>query len=178
MPKPPPLRRAIPEFIRVAQHFRADLARERWRIVKAMGALFVGVLAQLLEPWPLKFVIDAILTPQGDRPSSDAILGLPMGAALLAAGLAYIGIIGIRAWAQYAESVGFAVIGNRVISRLRSRLYAHLQSLPLSFHNKSRHGDLLVRVVGDVKLLRDVAVTAGLPLLASALVLIGSCSRR
>ncbi len=167
------IRKATNEAARLYRHFRADLVRERWGIVRAMSALLVGVFAQLLEPWPLKFVIDTLLNPTASGDSATPVLGLSATAALAMAGVAYVLCVAVSAWAEYYESVGFAMIGNRIISRLRSRLYSHLQALPLTFHNKSRHGDLLVRMVGDIKLLRDVAVTAVLPLLGSVLVLLG-----
>lgn len=173
MAKAKKIRKALPEFVRVTRHFRADLARERWRMVQAMTALFIGVLAQLLEPWPLKFVIDSVLVPPADGQAGLPLSGDSVSTALLAAGAAFVLIIAVRATANYHESVGFALIGSHVVARLRSRLYSHLQALPLTFHNKSRQGDLLARVVGDIRLVRDVAVTAVLPLMASVLVLLG-----
>lgn len=167
------IRKSTQEAIRLYRHFRADLVRERWGIARAMGALLVGVFAQLLEPWPLKFVVDSLLTPPASGDPTGAWTALPVTTALVMAGAVYVVCVAVSASAEYYQSVGFAMIGNRIISRLRSRLYSHLQALPLTFHNKSRHGDLLVRMVGDIKLLRDVAVTAVLPLLGSVLVLLG-----
>lgn len=172
--RPKRLHKTVPHFAHMLRHFRPDLLREKWRILGAMSALLAGVFAQLLEPWPLKMVIDTVITPAvangAEQGSSDQ---WSPGTTLAIAALAYVFIIGFRALASYHESVGFAMIGNRVISRLRSRLYCHLQALPLAFHNRSMHGDLLVRMVGDIKLLRDVAVTAILPLVGSVLVLVG-----
>jgi ATP-binding cassette subfamily B protein len=48
-----------------------------------------------------------------------------------------------------------------------------MQSLPLSFYTQSRAGDLLTRVTGDIKMLRDITVTAIMPLIAAVMVLIG-----
>ena len=79
----------------------------------------------------------------------------------------------LRAAFDYAETVGFAKIGNRVLNQVRGRVYQHLQALSLSFHTKQRTGDLVVRVTRDVNMLRDVVSTAALPLLASVLVLVG-----
>ena len=77
--------------------------------------------------------------------------------------IALVVITGLRALADYWNTVGCALLGNRVLSDVRSELYRHLQCLSLSFHTKARGGDLLVRVVGDVNMLKDVAVTAFLP---------------
>ena len=92
------------------------------------------------------------------------------------AAVCYVLVVGARAIADYLQTLGFAVIGNRVVSQVRTKLYRHLQALPMSFHHKSRSGDLLIRIVGDIKLLRDAAVTTILPLCGSVLVLVGMVS--
>ena len=59
-----------------------------------------------------------------------------------------------------------------MLTTVRGELYRHLHGLSLSFHNRARSGDLLLRILHDVNLLRDVAVTAALPLVADSLVLL------
>src|SRR5256886_14633402 len=39
---------------------------------------------------------------------------------------------------------------------LRRELFAHLQTLSLSFHNQSRSGDLLTKIAGDTNTLKDI----------------------
>jgi ATP-binding cassette subfamily B protein len=93
----------------------------------------------------------------------------------LIAGSAIILVLltGLRALADYANTIGFAKIGNRVLTDVRADLYGHLQKLSLSFHTRARNGDLILRVMGDINLLKDVVVTALLPLVANILVLVG-----
>jgi ATP-binding cassette subfamily B protein len=79
----------------------------------------------------------------------------------------------LRALCDYINRIGFAKIGNRVLTRVRNELYQHLQRLSLAFHGSARAGDLTIRVISDVNMLRDAMVTAILPLLANALVLAG-----
>lgn len=149
----------------IAGHFLPGLGHEKPLIVGSLVALFASVGLQLLEPWPLKFVIDAIADDSGARPLGDHTLAI--------AAAALVAIVALRATTDYFRSVGFALLGNRVTARIRARLYRHIQSLSLSFHDKARSGDLLVRVIGDIRMLRDVAVTALLPMLASVLMLAG-----
>ena len=59
------------------------------------------------------------------------------------------------------------------MASVRSRLFRHMHLLPLSFHNRARSGDLVVRVISDVGMLQDVTVTALLPLVARLLILAG-----
>ncbi|HAG85708.1 MAG TPA: protein tyrosine phosphatase, partial [Cyanobacteria bacterium UBA12227] len=49
----------------------------------------------------------------------------------------------------------------------------HLQRLSLSFHNQAKTGDLITRVTYDTDRLREVTVTAALPLVVNTLTLIG-----
>ena len=85
-------------------------------------------------------------------------------------------VSGLRAFFDYQQRVGMARIGNRVLRRVRTDVYVHVQSLSLAFHNRARSGDLIVRVTRDVSLLRDVASTAMLPLAANLLIFVGMLS--
>ncbi|MFB3076952.1 MAG: ABC transporter ATP-binding protein, partial [Lysobacterales bacterium] len=135
-------------------------------------ALFAGVAMRALEPWPLKFVFDTLILPSGTQVHpSEWIQGLePMTLVALAA-MSLVIILGMRGLCAYYQKVGFALVGNRVLTRVREALFRHIQCLSLSFHSKARSGDLIVRVVGDIGLLKDVAVTAFMPLIGSILIL-------
>src|SRR5207249_8932430 len=137
--------------------------------------LFAEVGLRLIEPWPLKFVFDRILAHgKRDRLSFlPDVAGVDPMIALAVAALAVVAITGLRSVASYWQTIGFAQIGNRVLRKVRSRLYRHLQYLSLSFHTKAKTGDLVVRVVSDVGMLQDVVVTAVLPMLAKTLVFCG-----
>jgi len=60
-----------------------------------------------------------------------------------------------------------------VLTDVRADLYRHLHRLSLSFHTRARGGDLTVRVVGDIAMLRDVIVTALLPMVGNVFILVG-----
>jgi ATP-binding cassette subfamily B protein len=87
--------------------------------------------------------------------------------------LALVLISGLRGLADYWNTIGFARVANRVLAEVRGDVYRHLHGLSLSFHHKARGGDLLLRIMHDVNQLRDVAVSAFLPLLADGLILCG-----
>ena len=172
MGRPETLQGAAPHLWRVMRHFWPYIRRQRLLIALSFLALFAEIGLRLLEPWPLKFVIDRVLAPSGGGrsgiPAVDALA--PMTLLTLAA-LAPAVIIGLRALAGYWTSVGFFLVGNRVLTQVRALVYRHLQGLSLSFHTKARSGDLIVRVGRDVEMLKDVAATAFFPLLGSALLL-------
>lgn len=177
------LRRAAPGLGRMVRRFWPLLRRERGLLWGAFAALFAQVVLRLLEPWPLKFVLDRVITasPAAAPTAAPAAGGsglafldaLPPDRLLLAVSLGLVGIVALRALAEYASTVGFALVGNRVLTQVRADLYAHLQRLPLSYHTKARGGDLTVRLISDVGMLKEVAVTAVLPMLGNVFVLVG-----
>ncbi len=152
---------------------RPYLRKQRPVLAGAFTALFIGVVMRALEPWPLKFVFDYVILPTDD--------GIPFGGpwlqaqgplvlVALASG-AFILILLLRSFCLYHERVGFAVVGNRVSTQLRGALFRHIQCLSMAFHNKARSGDLMVRVMGDIGMLKQISVTAFMPLLGSILIL-------
>lgn len=167
MAKPKSIRESLPAFQRLLHHCRPEMRKQRWVISGSVVALLSEVLFRVLEPWPLKFVFDRLLRRNGDGPTGDSPTLLAWAA------LALVAILVLRAVGAYFSAVGFALAGNRVVTSLRNRLYRHIQSLPLSFHSGTRAGDLVIRLIADVGMLRDMAVTALLPMLAKALILVG-----
>jgi ATP-binding cassette, subfamily B, bacterial len=150
--------------------------RQQWAlVVGAMAALLAQVGLRLLEPWPLKFVFDEVITSTPNQGQSGVpwIDGLSPTGLLWGSAIALVVIAGLRALTDYGSTVGFALVGNRVLTQVRNDLYQHLQDLSLSFHNQARSGDLTIRVISDVGLLKDVVVTALLPMVGNTLILIG-----
>lgn len=162
---------------RIVRRFLPRLGKQRGLVIGSLCALFATTVFKLAEPWPLKILFDRVLYHSNRRASRwDFIPWLENleGTKLLVlcAG-AVVALTALRAITEYLNTVGFATIGNRVLKEVRDDLYRHVQRLSLGFHNKSRNGDMTIRVIGDVNLLRDVLVTAILPLTAAALMLVG-----
>jgi ATP-binding cassette subfamily B protein len=174
---PQTLREVLPRLDRIVRRFAPLVAKHRRLAAGSVAALIFSTLLKLLEPWPLKIVFDRVLYGTNARlarwkfiPGIDQLSGSRL---LLVAAVALVVVTALRAGGEYFTSVWFATIGNRVLREVRDQLYRHLQRLSLSFHTTARTGDLTVRVISDVNMLRDVAVTAVLPLLANVLVLAG-----
>lgn len=151
------------------------LAPERRWIAGAFLALLAEVGFRVLEPWPVKFVFDYVLGGRRALATAAVPPAPPEapGLWLVSAALAVLVIATLRAVAGYWNTIGFSMIGTRVLGRVRAEVFRHLQYLSLRFHHRARGGDLVVRVMNDVSLLQDAAVTALLPLLARLLMLAG-----
>jgi ATP-binding cassette, subfamily B, bacterial len=168
MAKPQTLREAVPGLRRTVLAFTPYLRKERPLVAGSLVALVTETLFRLLEPWPLKFIFDHVLAA-----SPTPAFGLSGSNLLLAAVLAVVVFTALRACAAYFATVGFALVGNRVLTSVRSELYRHLQRLSLHYHNKSKQGDMVMRVMNDVGMLKDVAVSALLPMVGNVLVFVG-----
>jgi ATP-binding cassette subfamily B protein len=151
------------------------LRQFRGLILSSFLALLAEVCLRLLEPWPLKFVFDHLIGQRHApiKPLPRVLAACSPVTLLSLASLAVVLFICLRAIASYWETIGFAKLGNRALTKVRNQLYRHVQYLSLSFHTQARTGDLVVRLISDVGMLQEVAVTALLPMLAKALVVAG-----
>ncbi|GGH37293.1 ABC transporter ATP-binding protein [Microbacterium album] len=170
MSRDPALRRgALRTTIGIA---RPHLRSHRLLMAGGLVALLAEVALRVLEPWPVKVVVDAVTVSLGaDR---GAAAGQPPAtpALLIACGVLLVGIVGLRAIVQYCSTIAFALVGSRVATALRARVFSHLQSLSLQYHAKSPAGDTVQRIIGDIGRLQEVAVTAGLPLVGNIITLV------
>src|SRR6266496_6139502 len=175
MARPTKLREKLPGLWRITQYFWPHALKYKGLMAVSLLALFVEVILRLLEPWPLKFVFDRALGGgRRDRFSFIPDLrGVDPLTLLALASVAVVAITGLRAIASYWETIGFAQIGNRILRKVRAQLYRHVQYLSLSFHTRAKTGDLVVRVISDVAMLQDVAVTAFIPTIAKSLIVAG-----
>src|SRR5262249_31602919 len=109
-----------------------------------LAAVGEGV-ANLLEPWPLKIVIDNVLKCRQINGWATRLLERTVGsnthAILEFAVVAVVGIAVIDAGCSYAEKYLTTSVGQWVMHDLRSTVYSHIQRLSLSFHDQKRTGD-------------------------------------
>ena len=167
-------------FLRFISYCSPILRKQYGLLTGSFLALLAQVVLQLLEPWPLKFIIDEVLVSNPKQTSSSADqfflpdLGTldPITVIILSA-IALVIIVVLRALSTYFNKVGFALLGSSVLAEVRNMLYRRLQSLSLAFHTKASRGDLILRVMGDVSVLREVSVNAFLPMLGSTLIMLG-----
>ncbi|GAB3278173.1 ABC transporter ATP-binding protein [Kineosporia babensis] len=170
--KPENLRQAMPGARRILKHVRPHLAPERPLMIGGFAALLFEVGMRLLEPWPMKFVIDSVVAAGGSSAGQQPG-GLSVQTVIGLSALALLVIVGLRALGAYLTTLCFALVGSRLLTRLRAEAFGHLQRLSLSFHATARTGDLVTRITSDVGRLREVAVTAALPLIGNLVTMIG-----
>lgn len=128
-------------------------------------ALLLEVVFRILEPWPVKVVVDAVTRSLGADLADPGPSATP--SLLIACGLATVLIVGLRAVCNYLATVAFALAGSRIATTVRQRVFDHVAHLSRRFHASSRSGDVVQRLIADVGRLQEVAITAGLPLLVN-----------
>ncbi len=175
MAKPQSLPKSLPGLWRITRYFWPHIRQYRALMATSFLALLAEVALRLLEPWPLKFVFDHIIGQRNKprTPLPDFLAALDPTTLLTLAAIAVLVITCLRSVASYWETIGFAKLGNRALTKVRNQLYRHVQYLSLSFHTQAKTGDLVVRLVSDVGMLQEVAVTALLPMIAKALIVTG-----
>ena len=147
---------------------------------KALSLALLAVLGEagtgVLQPWPLKIVLDYLL--QSKNPP--AWLALPLRwigheklAVLNFAVLAVAVIAVAGAISSYLENYLTTSVGQSVMHDLRRTLYHHIHRLSLAEHDEKRTGDLIGRVTTDIEAIQSFITTALLGILSSVLTLVG-----
>jgi len=156
----------------------AGLLSGHWgTLLVGLAAVAAETAAGLLEPWPIKIVLDAVLRakPLPDwlaravastlGTNSAAVLEFAVGLVLL---IAIIGAVG-----SYVERQSVTALGQRVTHELRCRVYAHAQRLSMSYHDKKRTGDIISTATADVDAIQSAVTSGVLDTMYYALLLIG-----
>lgn len=171
----------------VAYRLKEYIRPERMIVFGSLCALLIATGMRLLKPLPLAFVVDYVLLDVVDV-AKDGVKNPPNGivATLLSSldtthllfgcAAAVILIALFMAGSSYLSTVGLALAGSRILSRVRNDLFAHMQRLSLRFHSQARTGDLTMRLINDIGMLREAVITALMPMLANILILVGMFS--
>ena len=141
-----------------------------------LAAIGEGI-ANLLEPWPLKLVLDNVLRSRPSHGWLDrwilASIGEDRQAILWFAALAALAIAIVGAICSYIQKYFTTSTGQWVMHDLRSRLYSRMQRLSLSFHDQAQTGDLIGRVTSDIDSIQSFISSGLLSALTSSLTLVG-----
>jgi ATP-binding cassette, subfamily B, bacterial len=147
----------------------------------ALTVGFVAVVgegvANLLEPWPLKIVLDSVLRSHPLQGWLNHFIETAAGddklAILKFACAAVLGIAALDAVSSYTEKYLTTSVGQWVTHDLRRTLYSRIQQLSLAYHDEKRSGDLISRVTSDVDAIQSFINTALLGALINLITLVG-----
>jgi ATP-binding cassette, subfamily B, bacterial len=148
----------------------------KWSL--ALAALCtVGVAAtELLKPWPLKLLFDYVLLDNPIPSYLSFLEGMFRGGKVLplvVLSVAVFLIALLTAAFAYLQVYLTSRIGNELVYAVRRRLFAHLQRLSLSFHDRARSGGHMTKIVSDTNTMKDVFTDSALTSAAQLLTLVG-----
>lgn len=134
------------------------LRRYKNQIIFGIAALVVVDLAQLIIPQLIKQVIDAITT-------KEATLKFLLGYAGLIVGLAVFIAVFRFYWRKYIAGTAM-----KIEELLRNKLVRHLQTLPFSFYDNHKTGDLMAHATNDMRVVRG-AIMPGIVILVDIIIM-------
>jgi ABC-type multidrug transport system fused ATPase/permease subunit len=139
------------------QHYK-----RQWKLLAlAYAGLLFSILLALLTPWPLKLILDYVI-PQKPLPEAAAFLhglvGTDPQLLLAALALAFIALQVSESVVTYFSKIEMLSLGEKIVTEIRERIFAHLQRLSLSFHESARSGDLVYRLTSDINDLKPALI--------------------
>ncbi|HLY43203.1 MAG TPA: ABC transporter ATP-binding protein [Terracidiphilus sp.] len=134
-------------------------------------------IAGLLEPWPLKIVLDDLLQGKNQHGWLHRFILFSAGSVphniLIFACVAVLIIATTDAICTYAEKYLTTNVGQWVAHDLRCTIYTHVQRLSIAFHDQQPTGDLISRVTVDIDAIQSFIVSGLLSILVDTLTLVG-----
>ena len=138
------------------------LAPHKKMLAFAMGLLVLTVLGDVLGPLLIKTFIDDYLTP-GTFPSGPV--------AGLAAAYLFIQITNVII--SYFQLLKFQEAALKIIQQMRIDVFTKVQSLGMSYFDKTPAGGIVSRVTNDTEAIKEMFVTVLIGFIQSAFLIIG-----
>ncbi|MBL8695755.1 MAG: ABC transporter ATP-binding protein [Planctomycetes bacterium] len=164
-------------MLRVFKRFLPFVKEEKRRLTLATICMVFGTATTLATPLPIALVFDGVLFRKRATGLSevvkeiDHVQGTPTALAMLCA--AYLGILALDALFDYLRAVLAATAAQRIVYKIRRATFENLLRQPVGFFQAQRGGDLLLRLTGDIAMLRDLLVPSVLEAAQQAAVLVG-----
>jgi ATP-binding cassette subfamily B protein len=143
----------------------ARLLRPHWRkLLVALLAVIGITVADVLQPWPLKIVLDYLLSGRKMPPGLASFLTVAFGNdknAIL--GFAVVSVAAITlldSISSYVESYVMTSVGQWVGHDIRRTVYHHIERLSLGYYDQKQTGDLLTRMTNDIDAIQSVITSA------------------
>lgn len=143
--------------------------------------LSLGVTAlNLLKPWPFKYIVDGILSPvtEATRPAHEQLQqwfgAMPGSQVILILCLSMVLITLVAGLINLFSNYMLIGVGLKALLRIRTELYAYLQSLSLKFHDTRRSSDSSFRVAYDSQSIQTIYNRGFTNIFSSGLMLVAT----
>ncbi len=136
---------AVP-FRQILRRFWPDVRPYRRWLPLLLLFVALGPAFDTAAIWLYKLLVDEVLVPREFGP-------FPFIA------LAYLGLTLLGGLISFGDDVLSDWVGERFLVDLRTRVFAHMQRLPLDFLTGKRRGDLIARLTGDVSAIETLMLS-------------------
>lgn len=142
------------------------LDRWKWHYAFAAALLILGIFVRSLTPKVIQITVDNVISffQSGGTEivmADDAVTNLfykvlpemtpaNLGWVLISLGVIYMIISALRGGLILGASTLAASSTENAVKRLRDRLFAHIQKLPMQYFTKVSRGELIQRSTGDI----------------------------
>jgi ATP-binding cassette subfamily B protein len=164
--------------------------RQLWRFRDygraELRSLLIGVVmracelaADLAAPWPLALVIDNLLRGRSRNDPLHRVAGWFGGSAVAMLTIAAVAGLLITVASGLFDYLGDKFMngaGQRITSHIRSDVFAHLERLPMGYHDRQAVGELTSRVVTDTERIDHSLVDLFSTLVPGVLALVGTAA--
>ncbi|MEP6777397.1 MAG: ABC transporter ATP-binding protein [Chthoniobacterales bacterium] len=154
----------MPIYRRALQYYRPFWGQT----VAGLVLTLCGISLNLLKPWPFKIIVDHVLPGYSHGAASDSRNLVPLLC------LALVGIQLLWSLVNLATNYIFVKVGLHALLKLRTDLYAYLQSLSLKFHDARRSSDSSFRVAYDSQSIQTIYNKGLTNIFGSVITLIGT----
>src|SRR5215211_4901823 len=138
---------------RVVRRLLPFIAEWKLLAIVSMVCMVLTSVAQFIQPLFIGLVVRSAL--RGDTHLVMVYAGLMIMFAL------------IQAVTGMVQQLATAYIGTRILRKLQSEMYDHVQSLSLSFFDEMEVGRIISRLTSDVQVVQDLLTTGSLSSLSN-----------
>ncbi|MGF1758397.1 SmdB family multidrug efflux ABC transporter permease/ATP-binding protein [Photobacterium sagamiensis] len=131
----------------VLKRLLSYVLHDKKKLMIAAMLLIAASLADVSGPWLIQHFIDNYIAK--DNYPIEGLAGLAA---------AYIGLMCLAAWFQYAQSIRFNEIAIGVVQTVRKQLFGKVLNQPLSAFDYMPAGKLISRITNDTESIKDFYV--------------------
>ena len=133
---------------RVVRRLIPYLMEYRWHALAAFACMIINAVTSFSQPFLIGLAVEA-----GVRGDSDRVITIGVIMAVFAV---------ISGLAMFTQQMVTAWLGNRLLLKLRTDMYDHMQGLSLSFYDDMEVGRMISRLTSDVTVMQELLTSGSL----------------
>ncbi len=137
-----------------------ELRQDRWLLIAVLVTVLINSLLAISGPYFIGFTIDEMIYRRSTLPIPILLVGLVI-------------IYLFYSLTSYLQNYWMIGIAQKTVFRMRTRLFDHLQRLPIGFFDKRQHGELMSRITNDMDNVSTTLNTSIIQITSSVITLCG-----